>query len=115
MKIKAIKQYLLSADRRLKIVKLISFQRDEFERKSFRVLNLEVKGRIKMDSINLGNPEAQNDLGIVVIENLSWTDYIENRVFKAWEFSICLERNTLHNNDWASKRNIYKTCLVPIL
>ena len=104
-----IRQYRLFTNRRSKIVKLVSFQRDEFEQKN-AVLPLTGEGRIEMDVMYLSNLKSHRwqckDLGIIVNENLTQTKHGENhRGCKATRASYLLKMNIVYNTQLAIKRN----------
>ena len=91
--------------------------------KNFTCLNLskcktlQFKGGMSvcMKKQNIPGTDLMKDLGIIVTNNLSWTEHAKTRSAKSLKAFFSLKRNLANSSTISTKKNAYRGYVVPII
>ena len=59
--------------------------------------------------------QCEKDLGVIICDNLNWSEHIKSRVSKAYTMFHMIRRNVSPRTSKGAKMNLYRGLLVPIL
>ena len=59
--------------------------------------------------------QCEKDLGVIICDNLNWSEHIKSRVSKAYSMFHMIRRNVSPRTSKGAKMNLYRGLLVPIL
>ena len=80
-----------------------------------KVLCIKGETKVTINGWELGKPEKEKDLGIMIHKDLTWTANANRRSEKALKAFFTIKGNVARGTAWQAKKNLYRSYIVPIL
>ena len=94
---------------------ITSCRKRRFRRYERRIFKGKDQGPFLFGNSVFERKQREKDLGVIICDNLNWSEHIKSRVSKAYSMFHMIRRNVSPRTSKGAKMNLYRGLLVPIL